>query len=213
MKQHRILDADIESKTGTCTVCGPTRVYVSMNRGMPRARCTQGAKPAEHRLSDVDLEAGTGECSSCGQTRVWVRKPSSGPPYGVCVKGSKPSTEDWHRVSGGVCLTCGPNGTVVEDKRTGRGLCRLAKLMAVAKVHAKNRGYAPPDVTPAQLGQAVKDCAGRCPVCLKDRPLLIDHCHDTGRFRGLLCDRCNRGIGMLGDSAEPVQRALDYLRR
>lgn len=39
----------------------------------------------------------------------------------------------------------------------------------------------------------------------------IDHCHTTGAVRGILCHRCNTGIGMLGDTAEGVQRALAYL--
>jgi hypothetical protein len=40
----------------------------------------------------------------------------------------------------------------------------------------------------------------------------VDHCHDTGKVRGLLCSSCNRGLGMLGDTEEALQRALDYLK-
>jgi hypothetical protein len=43
--------------------------------------------------------------------------------------------------------------------------------------------------------------------------LLVDHDHDTGEIRGLICRRCNTGIGMLGDDADGVRRALDYLER
>src|ERR1017187_583422 len=39
----------------------------------------------------------------------------------------------------------------------------------------------------------------------------VDHNHETGGIRGILCFHCNIGIGHLGDSAEGVQRALDYL--
>lgn len=41
--------------------------------------------------------------------------------------------------------------------------------------------------------------------------LVVDHCHETGLIRGLLCTPCNRGIGILGDNAERVKRALFYL--
>ena len=41
----------------------------------------------------------------------------------------------------------------------------------------------------------------------------VDHCHETGEIRGLLCNACNRGIGLLGDTAENLQRAVDYLRK
>lgn len=40
-----------------------------------------------------------------------------------------------------------------------------------------------------------------------------DHCHKTGWFRGWLCNACNTGIGLLGDSMEALERALLYLRR
>ena len=42
--------------------------------------------------------------------------------------------------------------------------------------------------------------------------LAVDHCHETGKIRGLLCFKCNTGIGALGDSVEGLERALDYLR-
>lgn len=39
-----------------------------------------------------------------------------------------------------------------------------------------------------------------------------DHDHATGRFRGWLCHRCNRAIGLLGDSIELLEKAAQYLR-
>ena len=44
------------------------------------------------------------------------------------------------------------------------------------------------------------------------RRMHIDHCHDTGAVRGLLCHGCNTGIGSLNDDIELLQRAIDYLR-
>jgi len=40
---------------------------------------------------------------------------------------------------------------------------------------------------------------------------LVDHNHDTGKVRGLLCYACNTAIGKLGDSARGVRNALLYL--
>jgi len=54
-----------------------------------------------------------------------------------------------------------------------------------------------------------------CNCCDKpsNKPLVVDHCHETLKFRGWLCESCNHGIGKLGDNIEGVQKALDYLRR
>lgn len=55
---------------------------------------------------------------------------------------------------------------------------------------------------------------GCCAICgASQKQLVVDHCHDTGRVRELLCHSCNRGIGMLADSHERLQAAADYLRR
>jgi len=43
--------------------------------------------------------------------------------------------------------------------------------------------------------------------------LHLDHDHDTKKFRGWLCMKCNQGIGLLGDDAEGLRRALAYLAR
>lgn len=44
------------------------------------------------------------------------------------------------------------------------------------------------------------------------KALSVDHCHKTGKIRGLLCDRCNKGIGYLKDSIELLQNAIRYLK-
>lgn len=41
----------------------------------------------------------------------------------------------------------------------------------------------------------------------------VDHCHETGAVRGLLCNACNIGIGCLGDDLQGVRNALKYLER
>jgi hypothetical protein len=52
---------------------------------------------------------------------------------------------------------------------------------------------------------------GVCAVCGCTRKLLVDHCHTTGRVRGLLCQKCNTGIGFLGDDLNGLTKAVQYL--
>jgi hypothetical protein len=60
---------------------------------------------------------------------------------------------------------------------------------------------------------------GRCEVCRKPQQgprakhLFIDHDHETGEIRGLLCHHCNMGLGCFRDSQELMQSAIQYLCR
>jgi hypothetical protein len=54
---------------------------------------------------------------------------------------------------------------------------------------------------------------GECALCRKvPRKLHVDHCHETGRVRGLLCPRCNTALGALGDTEDGLLAALRYIR-
>lgn len=57
---------------------------------------------------------------------------------------------------------------------------------------------------------------GKCAICDtsdlgRTGRFSIDHCHSSGQVRGLLCDRCNRGIGHFDDSPDKLLRAIAYL--
>lgn len=72
------------------------------------------------------------------------------------------------------------------------------------------------EMTPEQYEELYRAQDGRCACCGQNaggKRLCVDHDHQTGRVRGLLCRSCNLGIGNLGDSAEGVRRALVYLER
>lgn len=58
---------------------------------------------------------------------------------------------------------------------------------------------------------------GVCLIC-KNEPqdkigFVVDHDHQTGEVRGILCQRCNAGIGMLGDDVDRLASAIAYLTR
>lgn len=54
---------------------------------------------------------------------------------------------------------------------------------------------------------------GRCKICDKipSRDPFVDHCHRTGKIRGLLCSDCNFGIRHFHDDPELLVKAFDYL--
>lgn len=56
---------------------------------------------------------------------------------------------------------------------------------------------------------------GVCAICEQQEPqnklLAVDHCHQTGKIRGLLCSLCNTAIGKLNDDPRLVLKAADYL--
>lgn len=55
---------------------------------------------------------------------------------------------------------------------------------------------------------------GKCHCCQKvTDDLVVDHCHNSGNFRGWLCRNCNTGIGKLGDTVDSLVTALNYLLR
>lgn len=54
-------------------------------------------------------------------------------------------------------------------------------------------------------------CAICCEPCVSGKELAVDHNHQTLKNRGLLCVRCNNGIGQLQESPAIIQRAIEYL--
>lgn len=63
----------------------------------------------------------------------------------------------------------------------------------------------------ARLDQQSGTCAICREVCSTGKNLAVDHDHSTGAVRGLLCARCNTGIGNLRDRPDLLRQAVEYL--
>jgi hypothetical protein len=100
---------------------------------------------------------------------------------------------EWHR-----------NATASDGLSTSCKKCRAAKGRAG---HLK-RQYG---ITEAERDAMVASQMGLCVICLKAPAVHVDHCHQTGRVRGVLCFNCNSAIGKLGDDPDAVRRAAAYL--
>lgn len=111
-------------------------------------------------------------------------------------------------------------------RREAYAKCQATRDKARAKV--KEWQSANPDKRKAQrikkFGIALDEfqsmyerCGGQCEICgFKDNGdkrffPFVDHCHTTGVVRGLLCSKCNFGVGQFGDNIETLRRAILYI--
>ena len=72
-------------------------------------------------------------------------------------------------------------------------------------------------ITYDERDRMLVDQGGRCAICGTDDPgaqgWCLDHCHATGRNRGVLCAKCNFALGLLDDDPEKFSAAIEYLLR
>lgn len=79
-------------------------------------------------------------------------------------------------------------------------------------------------LTLEQYEQMVKEHDNKCGICGENETrrsrtkgkvcrLVVDHCHGTGKVRGLLCHSCNVMIGSARDNVEVLQKAIAYLSK
>ncbi len=90
----------------------------------------------------------------------------------------------------------------------------LEKLRAKDRERDRTRMYG---ITSVEYLKMAESQSGQCKICgtteLYGRTrLAIDHCHSTGRIRGLLCTKCNAGLGMFSDNIEKLTNAISYLK-
>jgi hypothetical protein len=126
------------------------------------------------------------------------------------------------------CRTCGATKPIEEFKvqpgnRDGRGchclICYRAKDRVKSK---KNRMKTRYGVSPEEYKEMVSNQFNKCAICGNEetcldsygniRPLAIDHDHVTNKVRGLLCHKCNLGLGHFQDDIDRLQSAIQYLR-
>ena len=60
----------------------------------------------------------------------------------------------------------------------------------------------------------MQDQQCKCKICgnKPQKPLYVDHCHETKRIRGLLCHQCNVALGHMNDDPQRLEKAISYLK-
>ena len=114
-----------------------------------------------------------------------------------------------------------------DQKRVGTPQRRESNNRAVQKLR-ENDPLAPRrtrlknvyGITLDDYSRMLDEQQGVCAICQQectvysgkeDTILCIDHDHETGEVRGLLCNACNLGLGYFHDSVKGLQRAIKYL--
>ncbi|MDX2932145.1 endonuclease domain-containing protein [Streptomyces ipomoeae] len=108
------------------------------------------------------------------------------------------------------CRGCGEVKPHSEWNRKRDGLASRCKACRAAVRPAEHlrRKYG---LTEAGRDELIAFQGGVCCICLSAPATHVDHCHNTGRVRGVLCFNCNSGLGLLRDDPAAMNRAADYL--
>ena len=100
--------------------------------------------------------------------------------------------------------------------------CRNLQAKQVRKIDDTNQWAAVIkhryNASPLWYDEQLKTQNYKCAICQDDKPgcgrkrWAIDHNHDTGKLRALLCFSCNTGIGKFKDNSELLENAARYIR-
>lgn len=197
----------------TCTKCGlvkPLEEFSKAPRGKygRKASC-KACDAARHAEQFVPTprkprrEAFTGDelktCTKCGKTKTLKN-------FGLTRK----ATATANAVYRPSCKTC-QSERAMEWFRDNPERTAASKLRFNLKVLY--------GLTVEEYEALLEAQGGACAICRKpprgtharDKRLVVDHCHTSGLNRGLLCNTCNRAIGLLGDDVELLHNAISYL--
>lgn len=116
---------------------------------------------------------------------------------------------------------CGKCSGTLRYRRGRKGCVSCARRRATSwnvanpdRLRAKNLMYSY-GITPVEYDKILEDQSGVCAICGEQCScrgrLAVDHDHRTGVVRGLLCNNCNRSLGLLKDSREVLLSAVAYL--
>lgn len=135
-------------------------------------------------------------------------------------------SEKWHRISdvaeaGGtaLCSICGPGARVFYKPSRNRWICTVSSNASRGRIspdaRRRQRLQARFQMSPEEYDALLQAQQSTCAICLEPcqsgRRLAVDHDHETGAIRGLLCNACNRGLGCYRDRPELLLRAIAYL--
>lgn len=90
---------------------------------------------------------------------------------------------------------------------------RVQQVLANSKIRAKKHGYHPIKETVEELRVWLECQPKKCPTCGSTKNLVVDHCHKTGKLRGLVCRFCNMVVSLLEDKQYLISKCAEYLNQ
>jgi Autographiviridae endonuclease VII len=156
-----------------------------------------------HRLTDVDGEARTAICSHCGPVKIVKRTAKAGNAW-TCAERQRAYGKKWRAEN-------------AEKSRAGKQ--KWVRENPQAKLRAQRRWMLKQEygITLETYEWMWREQDGLCAICGQperdNKSLSVDHNHKTDEIRGLLCDRCNTGLGKFDDDPSRFRAAAEYLER
>ena len=164
-------------------------------------------------------------CSRCGQKKSFrafpqrsETKDKRGSWCRACLRDHANSKYDSRRAPGEQCVHCGAS---LKDYG-GNGRRKFCDSTCKSRYHSTRAYYLKRKfgITEEFYDSLVKQQKGVCAICHgppnggprgRQEILFVDHCHESGRIRGLLCFRCNSALGLLRDNLGSARRMVAYL--
>ena len=122
------------------------------------------------------------------------------------------------------CGECNKELTYMCRKRKKQGLPKLRDSRCKHGVRPDHKNYYSIcqryhkfGITAEEFKSIFEKQEGCCAICGRHqlefkKALAVDHCHKTGKIRGLLCTNCNQGLGHFMDNSELLLKAAEYLK-
>lgn len=157
--------------------------------GEIRCSCCKNFKPLNNFIPSV-IKKGCGECRECKhkRKRIWEKKN----PEKVAALDSRKRKKNREAIN--------ERQNKKNKENPEKAKCNNLKKYGLTK----------------KLYDKIKENqGGKCSCCggtNTTRDLYVDHCHISGKVRGLLCHKCNTGIGFLGDNEYGILKAIKYLK-
>lgn len=198
------------TKDGMQSVCKPCQHQVRLEYEERHAEVL--ALRRAERLARRPPEGAMKVCRKCGETKVmlafYAHRSTQDGRANYCMECQKATTRAWQKANADKVreYNSRPKDGAKKKRDHRQWWLRLYNL--------SQDDYA----------RLLDEQGGVCAICHQPeryidsrtghaRNLSVDHDHATGHVRGLLCGRCNRGLGQFNDDLASLTRAAEYLRK